>query len=258
MRRELAFLGELSDADKVFVSRIAEWTELCSEKYIDKYTSFLNEHQTALCRKVFSALSFKCFRFYGGREGAVRCICGMFPPCSAAQDSDFPLRAVTFFFRKTDKLTHRDFLGCIMSLGIERDTVGDIVVGEGHAVVFATELAAGLIQGIDKIGRVGVRAEEGFDEKLIPEQKFQPIEASVSSVRFDCVVSAAVHISREKAAAMIRHGLAELNYMDTASNDKKLEEGDVFSVRGFGKFILESIGTPTRKDRLHITVKKYL
>lgn len=258
MRRELAFLGELDTEDQVLVSKVAEWTELSTQKYINKFTMFLNEHQRALCEKVFSALCFEIFRFFGGYEGASRTLCGIFAPYEEPSDDAFPIQAVSFSYRSSDRLTHRDFLGCIMSLGISRETVGDIIVGDGFAVVFVTGVAAELVLSLEKVGRTGVKASLGFDKALLPQQEYSSIEAYVSSLRFDCVVSAAVKLSREKAALLIRRGLCELNYMSSVSPDKKLEEGDVFSVRGYGKFFLSSIGEPTRKDRLRIVIMKYL
>ena len=258
MRKELAFLGELDDEDSVLVSKVAEWTELSTQKYLNKFTMFLNEHQRALCESVFSALCFDRFRFFGGFDVASRTLCGIFAPYQEQSDDAFPIRAVSFSFRSSDKLTHRDFLGCIMSLGISRETVGDIIVGDGFAVVFVTGVAADLVMSLEKVGRVGVKASDRFDSSLLPQQEFSELEAYVSSTRFDAVVSAAVHLSREKAALLIKRGLCELNYMSGISPDKKLVKGDVFSVRGYGKFVLSSISEPTRKDRLHIVIMKYL
>lgn len=257
MQRNLSFLGELSDEDKLLVHRLTEYIDMCSEKRVNRFTMFLNEHQRALCSKVLNAYSFEDHLFYGGYEGAGRTMCGLFAPGCEAERNEFPIGTVSFSFRGSDKLTHRDFLGCIMSLGITRGSVGDIVVSSGKAVVFATELAAGLIKDISKVGRVGVKSAQGFDESDIPEQKFSEIKASVASTRFDCIVSAATRLPREKASALIKRGLAELNYM-TSPADKKLEEGDVFTVRGHGKYYLESIGEPSKKDRLHIIIRKYL
>lgn len=258
MHRDLGFLGNASEEDKLLAAKILDNAEISENKYTDRFTFFLDEHQQTLCRKVLASVCFENYLLFGGYENAQRCILGIFAPYSSPDKDLFPLKAYTFSYRKADVLTHRDFLGCLMSLGIERSTVGDIIVSDGCSVVFVCDTVAVLVNGIEKVGRVGVKVTEGFDIDMIPEQKYQDINGTVASLRFDCVLSLALRISREKAAELIRSGLAELNYSVSAATDTAVSAGDVFSARGFGKFRLDAVGNVTKKDRLFITVKKYV
>ncbi|MBR6102746.1 MAG: RNA-binding protein [Ruminococcus sp.] len=257
MKNSLSFLGTLSPEDKLLAGRVIEMAETAAEKYISKFTFFLDERQKALCKKVLASVCVEDHLFFGGYDNAERTVLGISAPYSPLSEEVFPFKALTFSFRESDKLSHRDFLGCLMGLGIQRDTVGDIIVSDGRAVVFVYDTVAPLAEGIEKVGRVGVKVREGFDLSVIPQKSFLPIEGTVASLRLDSVAALAFHISREKAAALIRSGGIELNYAVQYSADRKVEQGDVFSSRGRGKFRVEEIGSLTRKDRIHIKINKY-
>ena len=257
MDKSLSFLGELSQDDKLTADRVLELVRAAESKYISKFTFFLDEHQRTLSEKVLASVCFKDYMFFGGYEGASRTVLGTAAPYTELGKADFPISAFTFTYRPADRLTHRDFLGCLMSLGIERSTVGDILVTEGKTALFVSRSVSVPVSGITKVGRVGVKVSEGYDESVIPVQEFVPTEGTVSSLRLDCVLSLALRISREKAAALIRKSGAEVNYTGVFSCDARLEQGDVFSVRGFGKFRVEEIGAQTAKGRFRIKINKY-
>ena len=258
MKNSLSFLGQLSDEDKLLAGRVLDSITICREKYVNRYTFFLNEHEQNLCRKILASESFENYLFFGGYEGAQRCILGLFAPYSEPDTALFPMKAVTFAYRKNDVLTHRDFLGCLMSLGIGRNTVGDIIVSEGKAAVFIYDSVADSALSLEKIGRTGIRVSEGLDEIVIPEQKYSTVEGTVASLRLDSVLSVAIRISREKSAALVRSGNVQVNYEMTELTDFKLSQGDIFSAKGFGKYVLAEIGQVTKKDRIHIKVNKYI
>ena len=258
MNNSLSFLGQLAAEDKLLAGRITDSIRMCGEKYVTKFTFFLDEHQQMLCRKLLASECFENYLFFGGYEGAQRCILGLFPPYCEADPSAFPMKAVSFKYRKTDVLTHRDFLGCLMSLGIERNTVGDIIVSEGQAAAFIYDTVVPSVLLIKKIGRVGVEASEGMNGITVPEQKYTSVTGTVASLRLDSVLSVALRLSREKTAALIRSGNVQVNYVVSLLTDTKTAQGDVFSVKGYGKFVLSEVGSVTKKDRIHITVNKYI
>ena len=169
----------------------------------------------------------------------------------------FPVGAVTFSFRKSDALTHREILGALMSLEIKRELLGDILTAEGYAVVFVHENAIELVNSVDKIGRVGVTAEIGVTKPL-PEQKVQRTELTVSSLRLDCIVSAAVNTSREKSASLVKSGMVNADFSPCANVSAEVRENTVISVRGSGRYRLSEISGETRKGRIRITIEKYL
>ena len=256
--KNFSFLHDISDDDRILLSRVLDWTSMAEEKYITKFSSFLDERQCGLCRQVLESEKYENYTFWGGYDDAERQILCVYAPYSDVEKEVFPLKAVTYKYRKTDKLSHRDFLGSLMALQITRDCVGDIIVGEGQACAFVRDTVADEALGISKIGRVGVKSSLGFEKQLIPKHEFREISGTVASMRTDCIVSMALRVSREKAAALIKNSSVEVNCAHCDSVKYLLKPGDKFSVRGYGKFLFKSADGMTKKDRVHITICKYI
>lgn len=235
-----------------FCRHIKDLAVLGEKTCTPRFSGFLTEREQRLAEVAAYSEGVTC-SFWGGHEAAVRKMFSV----PAEENDNFPLEAVTFFFREKDKLTHRDFLGALMSLGLKRDQIGDIAVTSGGAVVFATKNAMPLISAeIEKVGRVGVRSEAGINIQL-PQQEFEEISAVIASPRIDVLVAAACKISREKAAALIRAGGVTLSGTELNSASKSVEEGESFSVKGYGKFIFSRLGCETKKGKNHAVIKKY-
>ncbi|MCM1166120.1 MAG: YlmH/Sll1252 family protein [Lachnospiraceae bacterium] len=198
--------------------------------------------------------------FYGGYDGAARTVCGFLKGTYAEEmsaDELFPVRAVTFSFRSSDKLSHRDFLGAVLSTGLQRSVVGDILVAGEYAVVFCLDTAEELVSGITKIGKVGVRAEKGIAGEL-PRAEFERIDAAVSSLRLDCIVSACTNISREKSASLVKSGQVSADFSVCLNVSAAVKEKTVVSIRGFGRFRLAEVVGQTKKGRLRVVIEKYV
>lgn len=158
-------------------------------------------------------------------------------------------------------LSHRDYLGSILGLGLERDPIGDIVIlDDFSAVVFCTEsISKFLIEELKSVGsdKVGVCVFMPNDD-FCGGRKFQRINDTVSSERFDCVVAAICNLSREKAQTSIRSGLCTLDYMTECECSANVKEGCVISVRGYGKYVIRDISQSTKKGRIRLVADKYI
>ena len=255
--KDFSFIPGLSDDEKILLRNITDKYEKAQQIYRPLYTFFLDERKQQLAQTVLASIKAEGFSIYGGYENAQRKILAVFDEYSRPENADFPLKPVTFTYRSVDRLTHRDILGALMSLDIKRECIGDILVGDGKSCTFVYETVADDVLSVSKIGRVGVKASEGFDESVVPLVSFKLINATVSSLRIDGVVSAAAGVSRDKASALIRSSLVSLDHKEVSSASQKIDIGGVFSVRGHGKFELESC-RETKKGRINIVVKKYL
>ncbi len=163
MSSRLSFLGPLERGDEIFAASVLSRIESAQNKYQSSFTFFLNEAKAELAKKLLASQSFEGFMFWGGYENAERVILGLFAPYDEPKKEAFDIRAVSFKFREKDELTHRDFLGALINLGITRDTIGDIIVDRGAAVAFLTDTAAELaLGGIEKVSRTGVKTTEGI------------------------------------------------------------------------------------------------
>ncbi len=158
------------------------------------------------------------------------------------------------------ELSHRDFMGALLSLGIKRDVIGDIVcVSPYEAYIFCD---AGIVpyikESLCKVANDSVTLKEAELKDInLGVRNFTEIHDTVASLRFDSVISAACNLSREVSKKLILSGVCELNYESVISPDRELCEGDIFSIRGKGKFVLSSCGGLNRRTRLRITVLKY-
>lgn len=239
-------------------SRIEDTVRLCDKRNAPCFLGFLDEQEQAEARLWLShRLSPQSYSFNGGHEEAERRILGVFPDYMEAQDGVYPLKAVAFHYRTVRKLTHRDFLGTLLSLGIRRETVGDILCGDGLSVVFLREeIASFVCEQVDKIGGEGIRITVDYDGELPQVHTFLPISETVASARLDAVVKALLHTSREEAATLIRTGLVSLNHQPVENVSAAVEAHCVISVRGSGRFYVDGVGPETKKGRLALQARK--
>lgn len=241
---------------EILLARINDTFDIAQRTNKPKFFGFLTVEEASLTQKTLEKRNAD-FQLFGGYQSAERVLLCCKPEW--CDDIDFPISAVTFSYRKTDKLRHRDVLGTLMALGITRESVGDILVEDGRAVVFLKdEVLNFVITNIAKIGGVGVSAKIGFDLPLPEADALIDLSVTVSSLRLDCVVAALCGVSRNKANEIIAMGFVSVNSLVFEKSTKQITDGDVLSVRGKGKFIVKSTLNKTKKDRTVLEFKKYL
>lgn len=254
-----SYYDKLSAEDRLFVSHIADMAEICEKKYISRFSAFLDIKQVNLAESVINHYGNENHMFYGGFENASRVVLGVFPPYDECDKVNFPIKCISFKYHDGNKLSHRDFLGAFMSCGLNRNMIGDIIINDGYTLAFVyASVADTIMSEVQKVGSVGVKSSLEENPVVNVKESFSEISGTVSSMRADSVVSLAVRLSREKAAQLIRGGNVSLNCDNDISVSSEIKCGDVFSVRGYGKFILSEINGKTKKDRLHISIKKYI
>lgn len=245
MDREELLRAQLRDGRKI--ARRRPW-----------FLGFLTPEEAAFCEDELRREREVLSQLWGGYEDAERKLLGLFPEYMEPEESSFPLAAVTFRFREADKLSHRDLLGSFMALGVERDVIGDILVGKDKAVAFfREEMTRYFLDNITKVGRAGVKAVSGIDGDLPLEKSFRVIRGVTASARLDCLVALLCKTSREKAAGLITGGMVSRNHREILSGSSRVEEGDRITVRGSGKFIIDRLGPETAKGRLSVECRKY-
>lgn len=243
--------------EKQLAAHIEDLIKLSEKHYKPYYSDFLNDMQTSLALEVLAECGVSDYVMWGGYDNADRVVLCVYPPYMCPDSGEFPIECVNVKYRKTDKLTHRDFLGSLMSLGIKREIVGDIVIGEGLASFFVkSELADYVKSQIEKVGRVGVTFTDETVDFDGTSQEFEEISCTVSSLRIDSIVSAMTKLSRTKSQTLIESGLAAKNSKIVYSTDVKVADGDKISVRGYGKFTLVFDGEMSKKGKYRIVIKK--
>lgn len=158
-------------------------------------------------------------------------------------------------------LSHRDYLGALLALGIERDSFGDIALqSDGEAVLFCTRpIARFLLEHLERIGADAVRVfPYTVDESFTDGRSYRPIHATVASARLDCVVAALTNLSREDAQTAIRTGLVELDFEVAERVELPLDPPATVSVRGYGRYRVRAFDGETRKGRLRLLADQYV
>lgn len=157
---------------------------------------------------------------------------------------------------KFARVEHRDLLGSLLALGIDRSYFGDLIALEDRAYLLALpEVASRLPVEWDKAGSVPLRVQMLEDAPVFERPKGEKMRDTVASLRLDCILSGGMRTSRTKAAEMIRAGLVSVDHCVEERTDRMLVPGQLLSIRGFGRIRLIDVGDRTRKDRLPVKLE---
>ena len=237
--------------------------DLCrrSEKTgIWQYSAFLSPAEQEDLFRSGEAAGF-AFQLTGGYENAERKILAtgneaeMGPPEPPVSVIGIKPKSEKF----AEKLTHRDYLGSILGLGIDRGLIGDIIVRDQGAWFFCLSSAAGLItSSLTQVRRTAVRAV--LTSADIPELRpqYAELRLNVASERLDAVAAAFAGISRAQADKLFASEKVSVNGRTVTDRSFRLKKGDVLSVRGFGKAVYDGIDHETRKNRYQVCLRKLI
>ncbi|MCL2153494.1 MAG: YlmH/Sll1252 family protein [Oscillospiraceae bacterium] len=212
-------------------------------------------------RRIGEYFKFKRVKllFDGGYKNAERVRAVFLNPEWGEYVRENLITALRIEYRPQDTLGHRDILGALMALGIERDTVGDIISEENRATLIClTEMSEFITENLVKAGRVGVTISAiNLDELQAKQDELSIKTDTVASLRLDAVISASFGLSRAKTAELIEAGRVSLDHMPCMQSSKELSEGALVSVRGLGRAKLLEIGGVSRKGRIFVRIGIY-
>lgn len=223
----------------------------------EEFTDFLTPDE-----QLFLSLYCKdkdiVLNFYGGKSEFERAVALI---SKVEVDLDYPvdILKITGNF-KFEKIKHRDYLGALLSLGIKREKIGDInVFDDGAEVYIYRDLSDYVIFNLDKIKHTGIQISKiGLDIARERQQKLEERYINVASERIDVVVAEAYNLSRSEATRLIKQGNVKINYIVFDEQSRKLNENDVVSVKGFGRFVYCGFIRNTKSNRLVVLIKKYI
>ena len=251
------YLPPSTPEEKLFCRRVADAAGRCESSGRLQFTGFLDERQQALALAQLARLSWQGYLFFGGYSDAERTVLALYEGEEPAFEQ-FPVICLRISCRHADHLTHRDYLGALMGLGFKRECVGDILPDEEGAIVFALPATAKLIcNQLSEVGRESVSAAITQLPQSICAASGEPVKISVASLRLDAVLAALLHLSREQTAALIRTERVLVNHIVRSAPSTMLEEGDLLTVRGTGRFRLQSLCGQSKKGRSFVICIKY-
>lgn len=257
-RKSLIKKYSLTAEDELLLAKAIDKYEACMRQNTVQSTKFLSERELTVLRPLLEELKAP-YTVWGGFEGAERAVIVFLPDWLEAEKlKDSPANPVRLLRASYtgEKLSHRDFLGALMGLGIERETVGDLIIRDGSCdIIVLREVLPYVLDNLSSAGRAGLRLEV-IDETEPEEAQFKLIKDTVASLRLDAVVSAGYQISRENAAQAVRTGKVSLNGLECLKPDRELSEGDRITLRGLGRIRLSAVKGLSRKGRIMIEVMR--
>ena len=241
--------------------RFEDLSRMAYRRGIILYTDFLNLNELNIFHSMPKNSFDTPFELFGGYEEAERQMVA-FLPDAFLRGENFPICVleITPVQKKfAEQLNHRDFLGAIMNLRIERCKIGDILVDDCNAIVFVHQsLADYICDSLTRIRHTVVRVSIVEQTDFHYALKTETIRGSIASVRLDTLLSLAYGSSRSKLTALIQAGKVFVNGKLITSNGYNPKEGDIISVRQMGRFRYNGILSETKKGRYYAEIQKYI
>lgn len=238
--------------------RISELRKRAEYSYRTEFTDFLTLSEIDTAKTVLPGCNYM---FYGGHPDTERQMLCIAPEDVEITPELFPIcgmRIMPKHAKFAGDFSHRDVLGSVLGLGLDRDVIGDIFVREKEAYLLCAErIAEFLTEQLSQIRHTNVVCEVADEAGTDFEKEFQTVSRTVSAIRIDSVAAAAFGVSRSSAAAAISGGKVFINGRETTSPSASLKEQDVISFRGLGKARLKEIGSLTKKGRISVTLERY-
>lgn len=250
----------MQNEESVFVNRLYDLAEQACQTGKYRFTGFLGLHEQNLLFKEQQNLSYAGLTLFGGCEDAERRVAGFGSAEICGYEQPFPIVLLQLKPRSqkyADALSHRDVLGALMGLGIERSTVGDIYIKDNVAFVFVLEQMAQLVcRELSSAKHTTLDCEQ---IETLPEGVGTALREEVflvASERLDCVVAAVYNLSRETATELFRHEKVFVNGK-LMLGSRAVPENAVLSVRGFGRFRYGGVESVSRKGKPRVKVWIY-
>ncbi|WP_088067691.1 YlmH family RNA-binding protein [Gottfriedia luciferensis] len=247
--------------EHVFVDQVMNWKEQVIERYSPKLTDFLDLREQMIMQSIIGNQTECLVTFFGGCENCERKRAIIYPSYFTPEEKDFSLVAFDLkYATKFTTIAHRQVLGTLMSLGVTRAKFGDILIkNEKIQIIVADEIASFVENNLNSVGKSPITLMKiPFNELIETENDWETSNGTVSSLRLDVLLSEFYNVSRQKAQAMIKAEHVKINQRIIDSTSFICGEGDLFSVKGFGRGLLISIDGLSKKEkwRIHYGVKK--
>jgi RNA-binding protein YlmH len=225
------------------------------------FTEFLSLSQLDLFYQKEAALDYAGTALFGGNEECERKVLRFGRPGELGYEEPFPIACIAIepaAEKFAEVLSHRDYLGALMSLGIERENLGDIFIREKTGYVFCLErIAPYLLENLTQIRHNQVKLSLVADPGSLPKPRIEPVQLVVSSTRLDGVVAKLFNLSRSQSLELFRTKRIYVNNRICENNSGCPRAGDKISVRGYGKFIYEGMAYQTKKGKISLQVSQY-
>ena len=249
------------DEEKLLSNRFTELAEASEAQSRYTYTDFLGLAELDVFHRTLHEIAHIPYALFGGHELCERRIARFGSADDLGYEEDFPISCLKISAsapKFAESLTHRDYLGALINLGIERKVLGDIFVSEKCAYLFCEKSIADFIcEDLTRVKHTDVTVSPAGQ---IPEDAaphLVPRSVQIPSERIDALISAVLHISRDKSKELLKSGRVYIDGRLCENSSKALSPGAVISVRGYGRFIYDGMERTTKKGKLSVKISEY-
>jgi RNA-binding protein YlmH len=240
------------ESERPFLRLAEDWAERVSAQGSWVLTDFLTPREEYLAKSVAARMGH-VVETSGGHEYAERKRMLVMPDQWYPTPSDFEIDCLKLE-ALDGEIHHKDVLGSVLGLGVQRKTIGDISIVRRFAYVFvARQMTHFVYDELHRVGRTTVSVTKEDEAPKLPPPAYEDRDITVASLRLDAVIAGACHLSRSQAQTAVERGHVTLNFREAVSRDE-VDEGDILSLRGFGRVkVVEAMGA-TRRDRIRLRV----
>lgn len=244
------------DEKRIEIRKIIDKIQIVSNKHITQTSDFLDPFEVELAKSVLNRFEDIGYYIEGGYEEAERKIIMIYPSYFFKEDIEVPLSSLKIA-GDLASVEHKDYLGSILSLGINRNKIGDILVYDQEGVVIVKEeISSFILYNLEKIKNKNIEVFiDSLKDIKPPEIEYQELNKFLVSLRIDSVISSTFNLSRKESMNIISSGKVKLNFETIDKPSKEVEEGDMISVKGFGRFILHEVKGKSKSGRFICIIK---
>jgi RNA-binding protein YlmH len=239
----------MNKEESMLQKRLVELSRLAYNRGIVVFSDFLNLNELNILHTTPKDMFLSQYKTYGGYDLSERQM-AVFLPDALYYEYEYPIQTIEVSplnKKFSEDLTHRDYLGALMNLGIDRCKIGDIIAEDHKALIFVKEeMAEYVTDNLTQIRHTHVKATIGFQVDYEP--RYEELKGTVSSIRLDSVLALAYPLSRSKITSQIEAGKVFVNGKLITSNGYRLKENDIISVRKMGRIAYNGILSETLYD----------
>lgn len=247
--------------DMLLQKRFAELAKRSYTQNMFTFTDFLSLPELDLFYKNEPQLTFAGVTVFGGTDGCDRKVIRFGSPEELGYEEQFPIVCISIqplIEKFGENLSHRDYLGALMNLGIERENLGDIFIKGKTGYVFCLErIADYIVENLSQVRHTHVKLQILEQDEEFVKKEIEEMVVLTASERIDGVIAKIYNLSRSQSIEHFRAKKIYVNSKLCENNSYLLKTGDVISVRGYGKFVYNGVGYQTKKGKLSVKVGIY-
>ena len=253
------WLKQVQPQERLLFAKVLDAAQSSIIRHKKTITDFIDKGKSSIFFEKVKCIQDLEVMVFGGNSESERCMMAFAPNNMELTEEDFPIKALHITknnkFGQAD-LSHRDYLGSILGLGIDRAQVGDIIILEKETICYIHKDLAEYVQtALEFVSRTKVKVSvSDIFVVTLPEKVWKYHTMTVASLRLDAIASAAFHLSRAKVQQYIKKEIVQVNWNTVINPSLLLKEGDMISIRSFGRAKLFEIGNVTKKDRICVTI----